>query len=511
MGMPFPGEFSFKYHPWTREMHDSTATHNVGMKSAQAAFTEVLLNKAFFINDVKKGSVLYLLPTTKDASTFSSARFDAALDLSPHLQNLYNDAKNVSMKRAGSAILYIRGARSRSQLKSIPAQAIFIDERDEMAQEMVRLALERTSGQMEKEIWEISTPSVEDVGIHKSYKISSQQLFAFKCPCCSRFIHLTPANLKVIGDDPTSPEVHKSYIFCDQCKGVLDHRKKFEFLADGIWVPQRDSEIRGWSINRLYSSTVTPGEMAIATINAQTDPIEEQELYNSCYGLPHTVAGARVTDADIAQCYGEFLKHEKRPAGAKVVTLGIDVGARMHYEVDEWMGSETYSHDITRKNVPKVLAEGSIRTESDIDDLIKRFGVNYFVIDANPELRFATDLCAKYYGQGSRCYYIHSIRGKDIFIDDDQQTVKIERTSWLELSLSRYKNRLISLPKDLSHEYKSHIKALAKIYRKDNKNETRSFYVNGADDHHAHARLYAELAFQIYCGNGINKTISQDT
>ena len=77
MGQPFPGPFSFKYHPWTREMHDSDAPVNVGQKSAQMGYTVTLLNRSLFTIDIKKNSVLYLLPTkTPDATDFSATRFD---------------------------------------------------------------------------------------------------------------------------------------------------------------------------------------------------------------------------------------------------------------------------------------------------------------------------------------------------------------------------------------------------------------------------------------------------
>ena len=152
MGQPFPGPWSFKYHPWIEEMHDAEEEMIVGQKGAQLAFTECVLNKAFFNIDVKGVSVLYVLPAnTPDASDFSKARFDPALELSPHLSKLFSHVKNIGHKRAGSANLYIRGSRSRSQLKSIPVGFIILDEVDEMQQANVPLAFERAAGQRTKQ------------------------------------------------------------------------------------------------------------------------------------------------------------------------------------------------------------------------------------------------------------------------------------------------------------------------------------------------------------------------
>jgi len=153
MGTPLPGPFTFEWHPWCREMCDCDAEIMIGQKGAQLGFTEVALNKTFYNIDIHGHDVLYLLPATKpDAHDFSSNRFDPALELSPHLANLFSDVKNVGNKRAGQASLYVRGTRSRSQVKSIPAFLIIADELEEMNQENVAMIDERMAGQLNKQI-----------------------------------------------------------------------------------------------------------------------------------------------------------------------------------------------------------------------------------------------------------------------------------------------------------------------------------------------------------------------
>jgi phage terminase large subunit GpA-like protein len=131
-------------------MHDSEAELNVGQKSAQMGYTETVLNITFYNIDVRNIDCLYVLPAkTPDASDFSAARFDPALELSPHLSKIFSEVKNVGHKRAGTTNLYIRGSRSRAGLKSVPVGFIVLDELDEMTQENVRWLLkERRSGQL---------------------------------------------------------------------------------------------------------------------------------------------------------------------------------------------------------------------------------------------------------------------------------------------------------------------------------------------------------------------------
>jgi hypothetical protein len=46
MGAPFDGPYSFKYHPWCREIHNSQAGYTVAMKAAQLGITEAGINRA---------------------------------------------------------------------------------------------------------------------------------------------------------------------------------------------------------------------------------------------------------------------------------------------------------------------------------------------------------------------------------------------------------------------------------------------------------------------------------
>ena len=153
MGEPFPGRFRFTHHPWLREMMDSSAHFNYSMKGAQLGVTECLISIAFYTIDQLKRDVLYVLPTSKNASDFSKARFNTALKNSPYLSAIFTDTNCIELKQAGSNTLYIRGSRGNSNLKSIPVSVLLLDEVDEMDQKAIWLALERLSGQLSKTVW----------------------------------------------------------------------------------------------------------------------------------------------------------------------------------------------------------------------------------------------------------------------------------------------------------------------------------------------------------------------
>jgi len=68
---------------------------------------------------------------------------------------------------------------------------------------------------------------------------------------------------------------------------------------------------------------------------------------------------------------------------------------------------------------------------------------------------------------------------------------------------------MILLPKDLSNEYKEHLKALVRIYEKDSDGNLIGKYVKGdnANDHFAHSRNYAEIALPLAVSVGTSQNM----
>ena len=507
MGKPFPGAFSFHWHPWLRGMHDSTAPENSGQKSAQAGFTETMLNLAFFTNDVKGQDVLYALPNkSPDASDFSASRFDPALALSPHLKALYSDVNNVGHKRAGSANLFVRGSQSKAGFKSIPTGLIILDEVEEMNQENIPLVYERLSGQIEKMLWAISTASVSGHGINKIYVESSQEHFFFPCPSCNKLIELDfPKSIVITAESLDDPRINDTHLICYECKATLDHKKKPEFLAPGIWVPKipsRVKEHRGFHINQLYSSTVSPLEIAKAFFKGKKDQTAEQEFYNSKLGVPHEVQGSRISDKDLDDCIGDHLSLSNVNHPDRIITMGVDQGRQIHVSICDWRLGTFRGNDVNSRALARLLAHFTVSSFEELDQLMTRFRVNYCVIDAHPERRSAFAFSQRFFGFVSLCFYGNGVNGKDIHqssSDVGEPTITVDRTSWMDASLGRFKSstKTISLPRDLSAEYREHLKAPVRIYRNDQNGNPVGRYVNDRPDHYAHAQTYCEIAFAL--------------
>lgn len=509
MGPPFPGPWQFKRHPWLLEMHDSESDFNIGQKAAQMGFTETMLNLVFYYIDIHGVDCLYVLPAkTPDASDFSAARFDPAIERSEHLEKLFSDVKNVGHKRAGNTNLYIRGSKSRSGLKSVPVGVLILDEKDEMNQDNIPLARERQSGYNIKKTWEISTPTIPDFGVNKTFKDSSKEEFFFKCPACSKLIHLVwPDSVEIVGENHTDSRIEDSYLKCYECQIKLPHELKHEWLSTGRFVvSNNNSSFRGFAVSQLYSSTIAPWQLVESYFLSKISPADEQEFFNSKLGIPHIVEGARVNDSDITQCTGDYLMVDNYQ-GNNLVTMGVDVGNLLHYTIEEWIIPPRGILDINIDSMPRTLNTGSVSDFEELDSLMLRFGVNSCVIDSQPERRKAYEFATRFYGMVRMCFYGRGIQGKQIHIHSDNELmVTVDRTSWLDLSLGRFRRKFILVPKNVGLEYKSHMKSLVRIYEKDADGNPVGKYVksDSSNDHLAHARNYSEIALAL--GAGIGKT-----
>ncbi len=506
MGGDFPGPYNTKYHPWCKDILDCSAPYISCMKGAQLGVTEVCINRAFWTLDVKKRSALYVLPTRENAQTFSKARFNSALTLSPRLKSMFTDTDSVSLKQIGECSLYIRGSKSEAELVSIPVSALFLDERDRMNQRAVALAIRRLDGAIEKSIFELSTPTIPNHGIHDAYLAGSQEVFIFDCPHCSKAIHLTPECLVVCGEHWLDPDVKKSHLICPECKHKLEHNDKPEFLKTGRWVStiaNPDYERRSFYINQAYSFTIQPVTIARDTLKGKIDPATAQELDNSTWGKPHLGEGSKISDEMIHANIGVHTTQGARPrkAGDMFTTLGMDQGSECYYVVKSWE-IERIGRDINNLAKPTIVDMGTFRDFEwhELDRLMREWLVFAAVIDADPEITQARSAAKRFEGYVFPCRYRAVKSPKEIQKNPDDTGIEIltvDRSFWITQTLSRYRTNRIVLPADVKPHFKEHIKALVRRYEKDADGNPYVTYVSTGDDHYAHASVYAEIALPI--------------
>ena len=187
--------------------------------------------------------------------------------------------------------------------------------------------------------------------------------------------------------------------------------------------------------------------------------------------------------------------------------MGTDVGRWLHCWIDLWdVPGGIDSTDINVRSRARTIWFGKVQHFEELDGLIRQFGVNAVVIDANPERRKAYEFASRFFNLVKMCFYGQGVQGKQIHIGKDEEpTITVDRTSWLDLSLGRFRTPdMIQLPCDLDQEARAHLKSPVRIYEKDRAGNPVGRYVKGNDDdHYAHARNYSEIAlpFAMSLGN----------
>jgi hypothetical protein len=488
-----PKPLSFEYWPWSREMHDSEAFINFGMKAAQLAYTNTVLHRSFFEVDMLGHSVLYVLPNTNpDASDFSASRFDMMLELSDHLKNLFSDTRNIGHKRAGTRNMWIRGSRSTSGLKNIDPSFIVLDEFDEMDMGKVELALRRADGQWSSRLWCISTPTFPEKGIHSLFLESTQEHWTFKCPKCSRRIELIyPDCLVVTSDDMYSEELKKTHTICPDCK-------------------ETERMARGFHVNQLSSCVKPPWKFAQTVLKARYSKAAEQELWNSLCGLPHIVDGAKLTEAEVSACQVDRKMSDKfKPT--RLRTMGVDIGKVFHYEIGGWH-IDRMGPDVNLNSFCEVLKVGLADGFHEISMLMRQYQINMCVVDWQNEERLAYQFCLDHMGHSYRCQYASGQGGKRLTIIKPKNECKIHvhRTHWADLALGRVRTKRIAIPQDVPKDYKIQLTNLVKYFKAEDKAEISrdlSEYRREGPDHYAHARIYNEIAFPLAASIASNQNI----
>jgi hypothetical protein len=256
----------------------------------------------------------------------------------------------------------------------------------------------------------------------------------------------------------------------------------------------------------MYSPTIAPWEFAESYLKSLYDPTEEQEFYNSKVGKTHIVGDARVTQDQVDACKKNYMKGANPTS--PIITIGIDVGAKWHYEIDEWhmrgeANTTTNPNDVFDC---RLLQEGEIDLQDGVAEIIKLlelYNIKGCVIDRHPETYAVYKITARYPGLAYACMFGRGVSGRRITIgSEDTQMVTVDRTSWFDCALGRVINNKMALPCNVSLTYQKHLQVPARVYQRDpDGNPVGKWVSETRHDHFALARVYSEVALCIALEN----------
>lgn len=497
--------FSLRDHQDLMGIYSAVAREIVVKKAAQRGLSEWLISYALHACDERGMDVIYTMPTDADVSDFSQSRFGPALEASPYLAGIVvsgngagddrrvktRGADKVTLKRINNSFLYLRGGRvghdgKARQLKSVPADAVILDELDEMDPRAPEIARKRLGHSAIAEVRAISTPTLPGVGIDALWQQSDQREWHIQCLACNHWQQLTIHHIVSAWDDLERPVAwhggpHDAWPVCAKCGQKLNR------LAAGQWVaryPER--EVVGFHPTKL--TTPLAGLLAIVQNLLSTDETKRRETFNQDLGETYTPRGGQLTAAVLDACRRDY-GHGPLASGSEVY-MGVDVGKVLH-------GVIRASVEPATGATPQLWA-GEIDTWDELDRLLRRFRVKTLVIDALPETTKAREFQARfkpgvvwlaYYGGAEK-------RSEPHQWDEANGVVNLDRTRSLDAAFSRFYEELNTLPanaRDLK-DYYAHLTAPVRTLETQRNGITVARYVEVGPDHLAHAENYCLAA-----------------
>lgn len=345
---PEPGPWRTDRVPYLREPMDSATDSDteiiVMMFSSQVGKSEMQINLIGYYADQEPAPQLMLQPTVEAAEAFSKERIDPTFRYSPGLKGKLEDGKDgrgssrktattIRQKHYPGGYLALVGANSPAGLASRPIRILLADEVDRYGTtkegDPLKLAIQRTTNFHNRKIILVSTPTVSERSkIEEWFKKSDQRYYNVPCKCCGGMQVLKWAQVKWDRDDAGGHLPETARYECEHCGEVMRGAGKpdMDMLLAGRWVATRESKIKGYHLNSLYSPWVSLDALVAEWVEATKNRDRKglMEFLNLKLGEPWV---EHDDDMDYEHLHGKRREYYKAelPDGVLVVTAGVDV------------------------------------------------------------------------------------------------------------------------------------------------------------------------------------------
>jgi phage terminase large subunit GpA-like protein len=376
------------------------------MSSAQIGKTEILGNTVGFHIHHDPAPIMVVMPTERDAETWSKDRFSPMARDTPCLRGRISDPRSrdgnnkILHKKFPGGHLTVVGANAPSGLASRPIRILLCDEVDRYPfsagaeGDPVSLARKRTVTFWNRKIVLVSTPTIKGASrIETAFHGSDRRRYWVPCPDCNERQVLVWSQVHW---DKTPDGTHRpgtARYECIHCRAHWSDARRWAAIRKGEWraeVPFKGTA--GFHLNEIYSSWVRLESMVLAFLSAKDGGDEAMKTFvNTSLGETWQESGEA---PDWQRLYErrEDWQIGTVPPGGLFLTAGADV-QKDRIEVSIW----AWSRGVRSWLIDHVVLAGgpaSAMTWAALDELLGRtwphasgaqLGLAKFAIDTGYE------------------------------------------------------------------------------------------------------------------------------
>ena len=431
-----------------------------------------------------------------------------------------------ALKLLASGTMMFLGSNTPTDFIEFSADALFIDEVDQCDPDNLTKARDRIRSSPHPQLFRLGNPTLPGVGVDKLFSKSDQRRWYYKCPCCGEGQPLDwfVSFVEKMSDGSWAPKDKErmnmqSDVAADLSRPVLNDlrpvcrkcNKPFERAESWwAWVAENPSSTRaGYRMTRLDVLHQSIRELFAEWVECQGSTGLMSTFMTSNLGFAFEQSGAQVSVEDLsAAIIGDSNDYVGGPQYEdELVVMGIDVGSVININIDcvrfrkrqKADGEEGDEEELVRVGVH---VSTCVRFE-EVDDLVRRFHVDYCVIDAMPETRKAQELRDRFAGDVEiwlcRFYSVPKVGRQRFGIKLDWKTkvVSVDRTQVMDAAYDDIRGGARIFPDDsfTVFGWSDQMRAPKRVL---DPQKSRIVWTEGsAADHYRLSDVYSLVAFEL--------------